>query len=251
MAHKMYEPIVYILPKPTDVDVFIANYVKDQIKRKPACVLSLPTGSTPLGMYKHLVEMYKQKTINFHQVRIFNLDEYWPIKNIDPASYASYMRINLLDHINIKKRNWDIPNGEAPDSEKESKRYELKLKRISKIDLAILGIGPGKTCHIGFNERGSSVDSVVRYIKLDEETKMINKKQFSNPEKMPQGAITQGIADILKAKEIVLVAKGESKAWGIRRTLHGEISSNAPASFLRYHPNVVFVLDHDAAKLLG
>jgi len=152
--------------------------------------------------------------------------------------------------VNIPESQRYIPNSEATDSNMEALRYEKILKQ-HQVDLAILGIGPGTTYHIGFNERGSTKDSRTRYILLDNQTRQVNSKFFPDPNEMPRGAITQGIGNILEAKKIMLLAKGENKAWGIQKTLEGPINSDAPASFLRLHPHVTFIIDKEAAKLLN
>ena len=137
----------------------------------------------------------------------------------------------------------------ASDRDTESARYE-KIIQAQEIDLGLVSIGPGKTCHIGFNEGGSALSSRVRYVEIAKETMEANARFFDDPNKVPVGAITQGVADILTAKWIIFVATGVHKAWGVRRSLQGEISSEAPASFLRYHPNVSVVLDRLAANML-
>ncbi len=244
-----YNPAVHLLDDPKAVDEYAAAIIIKQIETKPNSILSLPTGSTPEGIYKLIVAAHQKQGLDCSKLTIFNLDEYWPIKKTHPSSYYFYMRKNLIDHVNVDHKNWHIPNGEAANADKEAAHYE-KILSTTPIDMAVVGIGPGTTCHVGFNESGSALESIARYVPLDEQTKSANSKYFSDPQSMPKGAITQGIADILRAKKIILVAKGESKAWGIKRTLKGAISKEAPASFLRYHPAVEVVLDNQAASLL-
>ena len=209
----------------------------------------MPTGSTPEGMYRLLVQAYRESGLDLNQLTTFNLDEYWPLPNDHVASYASYMQRNLFQHVNIPESQRYIPNSEAQDPNIEAVCYE-EILRQHQVDLAILGIGPGNTCHIGFNERGSTADSRTRYMPLDEQTLRVNAQFFPNPDEIPHGSITQGIGNILEAQNIMLLAKGENKAWGIQRTLEGPINSDAPASFLRLHPHATFVIDRAAAKLL-
>lgn len=230
------------------VDSHAANILIDQIGVKPNSILTLPTGNTPLGMYEKLLEAYRQRRLDFRTTTVFNLDEYYPISPTHPNSYAQYMRGKLVDLVNIG--DWFIPNGGALDCNAEVERYQQLLTQHEPVDLAIVGLGPGKTCHIGFNERGSPLTSGVRYVKLDRETKESNAMLFDDPSEIPNGAITQGIADILRAKRILLIAKGPSKAWGVNRVLNGRISPTAPASFLQYHPDVTFLLDTQAAQKL-
>lgn len=244
-ALPQYVPEVLIFPNLDGVDEYTANSVIEQISRKPSSVLTLPTGNTPRGMYERLVTANQEGRLDLSQTTVFNLDEYYPIASMHPNSYTEYMRKYFINKVNI--RAWHIPNGEALDPSEEAERYAQLLDRHQSIDLAVIGIGPGTTCHIGFNERGSLVSSRVRYVALDPETRIANARLFDNPHEIPNGTLTQGVSDILQAKRILLIAKGQSKAWGINRTLTGPISSEAPASYLRYHPNVAFVLDTEAA----
>ncbi len=242
-------PEVVICDTPEEVDTYATKKLVDQMQKKPDSSLTLPTGNTPVGMYVRIVDMYKQGKIDLSKATIFSLDEYYPIESNNLNSFASFMKQNLIDHMPIGK--WYIPNGEAQDATIEAERYRQLLEHYQPIDLTVLGIGPGTTCHIGFNEKGSPIDSTVRYVKLHDETRVANSKNFLSPKEIPTGGITQGISDILQAKQILVIAKGEAKAWGVKRALHGPISSDAPASFLRLHPHVTFVIDRGAAQLLS
>ncbi len=245
----IYTPEIIVLPTPAGVDAYVADRLIKQVQQKPASVFTLPTGGTPLGVYRLLVEAYQAKRVGFSQITTLNLDEYWPILKSHPSSYAYYMNENLFDYVNVPEQNRYIPNGEAPDADIEAADFQSQLQQHT-IDLGIITLGPGETCHIGFNERGSALDSRARYVPLDEETKQANLRFFEDPNDMPTGAITQGVADILDAKRILFVATGEHKAWGVHRSLVGQIGSDAPASFLRHHPDVTVVLDQAAASLL-
>jgi len=247
---EVYTPSITVLDSPADVEASVADLLIDQISQKPNSVLTLPTGGTPIGIYGLLVAAYQARRVDFSRITTINLDEYWPIKNNHPASYAYYMNDHFFNHVNVPLENQNIPNGEAHDVDREAKRYEQVIKQHA-IDLGLITLGPGETCHIGFNERGSAEDSRVRYVPLDEQTKQANLRFFNNSEDMPEGAITQGVADILQAKRILFMATGEHKAWGVRRSLMGDISSDAPASFLRHHPNVTVIIDQAAASLLN
>jgi len=249
-GRRLFTPEILIFPTSIEVDTCAASIVAEQICRKPNSVFTLPTGSTPQKMYEILVQIHKKQALDMSNIIIFNLDEYWPIRRDHLSSYARYMRDRFISHINIHHSNWHIPNGEAIDPHEEAKRYEICMRQNGPVDLAVLGIGPGKTCHIGFNEKGSTFGSRVRYAMLDEETQKVNRNSFEQPEEMPHGAITQGVATILEADKIILIAKGEGKAWGIHRTLKGPIRSEAPSSFLRLHQKVVFILDQNAGRLL-
>lgn len=233
-----------------EVDKTAFEIVKNQLTHKQDSVLILPTGGTQIGWYKLIVEAYKNREVDFEKATIFNLDEYYPLNKNNPSSYYSYMRRNLIDHVNIKPENWHIPNCEAETSEEAVSEYQNLLNQQKQIDLAVLGIGPAATCHIGFNEQGSDENSKTRYVILDEQTSFANSVYFENEKDMPKGAITMGISDILKAGKIILLAKGREKAWGVQRSVLGPINNEAPASHLRFHPEVTFILDQEAASLL-
>lgn len=245
-----YEPQITVLENSEAVEARAAEIVIKQVLEKPDSVLTLPTGGTPIGMYALLVAAYQRGEVDFSKVTTLNLDEYWKIPKNHPASYANYMREKFFNHVNIPEERRHIPNGEADDPHTEAERY-AKLILEHEIDLGIVSIGPGETCHVAFNERGSEFDSRARPIDLDKQTMEANVVYFNNrPEDQPTRAITQGIADILSAKRILFIATGEHKSWGVHRTITGEISSEAPASFLRHHPSVTWVIDQAAASLL-
>ncbi len=242
----VYRPEIVVLPTPEEVDFYSAQTVQDQVVTKPDSILTLLTGSTPIEMYRLLVQAH----LDWSGIRIKNLDEYYPINPQHPASYAESMRRHLIDHINISPGNWEIPNGMAEDPDDESARFEQVFTEFGLVNLAVLGIGSGDTCHVGFNEKGSKRNSRTRYMRLDPQTRAANAPFFDDPNDMPEGSITQGVATILDAQRIILLAKGVHKAQGILRTLEGVIGPDAPASFLRYHPNVTFILDAAAASQL-
>lgn len=244
----IYVPEVLIFETPDEVDAYAASRVIRQITTHPASSLTVPTGNTPTGMYERLVAANSNGEVDFSQATFINLDEYYPISPDHPSSYTEYMKRNFTGRVKVGE--WHIPNGAAPDPESEARRYADLLAQRQPIDLAVIGIGPGTTCHIGFNEKGSSIDSGVRYAPLASETQAVNAQLFDDPAEIPAGTLTQGIADILGARQILLLAKGPSKAWGINRTLKGLISSDAPASFLRHHPRVTFALDKESARYI-
>ena len=246
---KVYQPEVIILPTPAEVDQFAATKFLEQVQAKPNSVLTLPTGGTPEGKYRLIVQAYRELGLDLSQLTTFNLDEYWRLASSHVASYASYMQTHLFEHVNIPSSQRHIPNSEADDPRAEAFRYDTILRQ-HHVDFAIVGLGPGTTCHIGFNEKGSAHNSRTRYMPLDGQTLQANAQYFPDPAQMPRGSITQGIGNILEAERIMLLAKGEGKAWGIQRTLEGEIGADAPASFLRLHPQVTFVVDAAAAHML-
>lgn len=245
----VYKPTIKIFPEESGVDRYVADKVIKQLSIKPDSTLTIATGSTPIGAYKLLADEYDKGNVSFKHARIFSLDEYWPIQKTNPASYAFYVQKYLIDTTDINPENCHIPDGEAPDAAEEARRYDDLLHTYPS-DLAIVGIGPGTTYHIGFNEKGSEATSHTRYVTLDPQTIGVNSQYFPNPTDIPKGAITQGIADILMAKKILLLAKGEGKAQAITRTVNGPVGPDAPSSFLRLHPNVTVVVDAGAAGKL-
>ncbi len=243
-----YKPEVVIL-NTSEVDNYGWSIFENQIKSKPNSVLTLATGSSPLGIYKLWIEAVNAG-LDCSQLTTKNLDEYVGLTKGHPQSYDQFMKDNLFDHINIPASQRFIPDTLAKEPHKEAQRYQALINKIGPSDLTILGLGPALTCHIAFNERGSKVHSGTRVIAIDEDTVQANARFFDREQDVPRLAITQGVADILNSKKIILIAKGLGKAAGIQRTLEGPINSDAPASFLRLHPNVTFIIDKDAGSLL-
>ncbi len=246
-----HQPELIIVPTPEQVDQIAAQHVIEQVLGKQDLVLILPTGNTPIGMYDIIANAYAQGAVSFSKARIFNLDEYWPLPWGHPDSYFRYMQERFYTRTDIDSERYHIPHSHVNDPEFEAYLYETLLQKYGPADLAVVGIGPGLTCHIGFNEKGSAADSRTRLVELSEETIAENKKHFSRPEDMPRTALTMGIANILATKRVILLAKGEGKAAGIQRTLEGGIGADAPASFLRFHPNATFIMDRGATHLLS
>lgn len=246
----IYKPEVIILPTPEQVDRYAGQIIVDQVAAKHDSVLTPATGSSPVGSYAFAIEAHK-KGLDFSGVVTRNLDQYWGIDRNHPLSYERFMNEVLFDYINIPESQRHIPNSEAPDPYEEAARYERILQETGTSDLVILGIGPKLTCHIAFNGPGSSLYSRTRVVENDEDTIEANAR-FCNGDKsqVPQYSITQGVANILEGRKIILIAKGFGKAAGIQRSLEGPVGSNAPASFLRLHPNVTFIIDQEAGVLL-
>jgi len=247
---RVYKPEVVELETAGLVDVYAFRVVQAQILSNRNSVLTLPTGSSPLGMYQRLIEAY-QKGLDMSGLVTRNLDEYWPLRKSHPQSYDYFMRENFFNYVNIPESHRFIENCEATDPNEEVARYQELLRATGPADLAILGIGPGLTCHIAFNEPGSSIDSRTRLVTIDEYTIKANARFFKDINEVPRQAITQGVADILESKKIIVIAKGIGKAEGIKRTLESPIGPGAPASFLRLHPHVAFFIDKEAGSLLS
>lgn len=225
-----------------------ALMVASQITLKADSNLGLATGGTPLAMYDKLIEMYREDEVDFSEVKSFNLDEYCGLKADHPNSYHYYMYNNFFKDINIKDENINIPNGDAEDFNKECRDYEESIKRARGIDLQILGIGSNG--HIGFNEPAESLNVATEVVDLTEETIEANSRYFDSKDEVPKQAISMGMATILKADRIVLLARGKNKAEAIKRTVSGKISTQVPASLLQTHPQITILLDQDAASMI-
>ncbi|WZL73020.1 glucosamine-6-phosphate deaminase [Clostridiaceae bacterium 35-E11] len=224
-----------------------AQYMLALIKEDPCAVLGLATGASPIGLYKRLVEDYRENKTNYENIKTFNLDEYIGLGSHSPQSYHYFMYTYLFKHININKKNIQIPNGFARDIKEECKRYNEKLKKYT-IDLQILGIGANG--HIGFNEPGTSFSSEVHVVKLDENTRKANARFFRSIDEVPTHSITMGIKNIMEAKKIMLLAFGSKKSKALYDMFYGEITENMPASILRTHPNITVVAEKEASSLL-
>ncbi len=226
-----------------------AIMVASQITLKPNSVIGLATGDTPLGMYEKLIEMYNENKIDFSKITTFNLDEYCGLGPDNINSYHTYMEENFFKHINIEKENVHIPNGLASSYEVECQNYEKEIKKCKGIELQILGIGSNG--HIGFNEPSNELNVSTSIVDLTEETIEANSRFFKNKEDVPRKAISMGMATILKADRIVLLASGENKAKVIKETINGKIKTSVPASLIQTHPNITIILDKDAASLIN
>ena len=222
-----------------------ASLLLAQLVTKPNSILGLATGSTPLGLYKELIEAYSRGEADFSSVISFNLDEYLGIPNTDPNSYFSFMQQNLFRHINLLKENTHLPNGMAANAQEECKNYDLLIEKAGGVDLQILGIGHDG--HIGFNEPGEAFPEGTHVETLTEETRAANARFFGSLDLVPTQAVTMGIGTIMKAHRIILMASGKDKASIIAQMVRGPITPRVPASILRFHQNTVVYLDELAA----
>ncbi|MGD2154032.1 MAG: glucosamine-6-phosphate deaminase [Gemmatimonadales bacterium] len=236
---------------PQDLAVLLADRMVEVIERETAakgrCVLGLATGSTPVGIYRELIRRYEAGEVDFSRVVTFNLDEYYPMSPYSIHSYRLYMMENLFAHLNLDPRNIHLPDGGVPRHKLEAhcRAYEEAIREAGGIDLQILGIG--RSGHIGFNEPGSSPDSRTRLITLDTITRRDAAADFFGEDNVPLEAITMGIASIMDAKEIALIATGEHKAPIVRRAVEGVVSQDVTATYLQQHPNATVYLDLAAA----
>ncbi len=245
----MQIPKVIVAPDYAHLCERVAGQISAQVQTKPNAALGLATGSTPLGVYKSLVQRYRNGELNFSDVTCFNLDEYYPMFPTSPHSYSVFMQEHLFRHINC--RRWFVPDGRAgsPAQVAQSCReYEAQIKDAGGIDLQLLGIG--RTGHIGFNEPGSPPDSRTRLVSLAPQTREDAAASFGSLSAVPQQAVSLGIGTILEARKIVLMASGAAKAEIVRAAWAGEVTGRVPASWVRTHPNADLYLDKDAASQL-
>jgi glucosamine-6-phosphate deaminase len=216
------------------------------LQTKPRAVLGMATGNTPIGVYNELIRAYRSGRVSFRQATSFNLDEYAGLPEDHPQCYHVYMRQHLFDHIDLPLERAFLPRGGAADLEEECARYDRLLEQYGSIDLQLLGIGLNG--HIGFNEPAPSLTGGTHIVKLHEETRRSNAHYFSHPDEVPTHAVTMGVAQILQARTILLVAYGAEKADIVHRALTGPITTELPASLLQLHPQVIVMLDAEAGR---
>ncbi|MDE6832279.1 MAG: glucosamine-6-phosphate deaminase [Muribaculaceae bacterium] len=234
----------------TDVSRWAANYVAARINAaKPTAehpfILGCPTGSSPLGMYRNLIELYKEGKVSFEHVVTFNMDEYCNLPREHSESYYSFMWNNFFSHINIKPENVNILNGNAADPEEECRRYEEKIASYGGIDLFMGGVGPDG--HIAFNEPGSSLTSKTRMKTLTTDTIIANSRFFEgNVDLVPKTALTVGVGTVMAAKSVMLIVNGHNKARALKHGVEGGISQMWTISALQMHPKAIIIADEAA-----
>lgn len=227
-----------------------ADYVVNKINaanptKENPFVLGLPTGSSPLGMYKGLIQAYKEGRVSFKNVVTFNMDEYVGLPEEHPESYHSFMKTNFFDHIDCPAENINILNGNADDLIAECNAYEQKIEAAGGIDLFIGGIGPDG--HIAFNEPGSSLSSRTRIKTLTTDTKVANSRFFGgNPENVPSLALTVGVGTVMSAREVLILCNGHNKSRALKAAVEGPVTQMWTISALQLHPRGIIVCD-DAA----
>ena len=211
--------------------------------------LGCPTGSSPLGLYRNLIELYKDGKVSFENVITFNMDEYVGLPEEHPESYHSFMWTNFFSHIDIKKENVHILNGNAEDLEAECAAYEQAIADAGGIDLFMGGIGPDG--HIAFNEPFSSLTSRTRIKSLTTDTIIANSRFFDNDvNKVPKTALTVGVGTVMDAKEVLIVCNGHGKARALQHAIEGAVSQEWTISALQLHPHAIIVCDEAATDEL-
>ncbi len=244
-----------VFDTPQDAARKLAAEVADLIRSRAAegkgAVLGLATGATPLPFYAELIRLHKEEGLSFANVTTFNLDEYTGLPHEHVESYWYFMHTNLFNHIDIKPENINLPCGMLPEEEipAHCQAYEDKIKACGGLDLQILGIG--RTGHIGFNEPGSDDATITRQVHLDDLTKTDAAPAFGGFDNVPSTAITMGVATIMGAKKVRLMAWGEKKASIVQKAIEGPVTVDVAASYLQKHPDAKYFLDAPAAADLA
>lgn len=239
---------VVIMADSHGVDVVAASRVADIVATKDSPVLGVATGSSPQGLYRQLQGMVGAREIAFSDATAFALDEYVGLPESHPASYASVVAETVTQPLGFAAENVHVPlvRGDPPD--KVAARYDTAIARAGGVDLQVLGIGANG--HIGFNEPTSSLASRTRVKTLSAQTRHDNARFFASPEDVPTHCITQGLATILEARSIVLVASGAAKAAAVAAAVEGPLTAMVPASVLQTHPDATIIVDEQAASRL-
>lgn len=243
-----------IQPDISAISTWVANYIATSINEfSPSedqpFVLGLPTGSTPLGTYKKLIDLYNAGQVSFKDVVTFNMDEYVGITKDHLQSYYSFMWDNFFAHIDIIPENANILNGNAPDLKAECEAYENKIKSVGGIQLFLGGIGADG--HIAFNEPGSSLHSRTRIKTLTEDTIIVNSRFFDNDiNQVPKLALTVGVGTVMDAKEVLIIVNGHNKARALRHAVEGSVNHMWTISALQLHPKGIIVCDESATDEL-
>jgi glucosamine-6-phosphate deaminase len=233
-------------PTPETAARALAVDVAGAMADDPSIVLALPTGRTPIRFYRELAALHRKQAVDFSRVTTFTLDEFTGIAPSDARSYRAFMQRHLFDHVNASPRRLHFLNGAAADADAECRRYERAIARAGGIDLMILGLG--RNGHIGFNEPGPALAARTHRARLDPSTRASNQALFGGRlERVPTDALSMGMATILQARRVVLIATGAKKSAAVRRTLEGPITTELPASFLQLHPDVTVMLDPAAS----
>lgn len=243
-----------VFPRASQASVAAAQEIAESIRQRARegrpCVLGLATGSSPVGIYDELVRMHREEGLSFANVITFSLDEYYPMRPDQLQSYARFVREHLIDHVDIDPASVHVPDGtiEKQQASASCQRYEQQITDAGGIDIQLLGVS--RTGHIGCNEPGSELTSRTRMITLDRVTRIEAASDFFGAENVPRHAVTMGVATILEARRILLIAFGEGKAGIVAKAIEGDATPAVPVSFLQHHGNAEVLLDEAAASTL-
>lgn len=239
---------ILVFEKEEHLDAYVGEYICHFIRNHSQPVIGFATGSTPLGVYRYFIDNYQAQKVSFRQVKAFNLDEYVGLTPSHPRSFASAMKNELFSHIDILPENINALDGSKEDMIQECQRYE-SLIDANPIDIQILGIGMDG--HIAYNEPGSPLDGGCHVVDLHQESIESSLDYgFDHIEEVPTQGVTQGIGTIMKAKQLIMMAKGQKKADLVKRMIYGEVTPDFPSSIIQRHPNVIVCLDRSAASQL-
>ena len=233
---------------PEEMGKAAADEFEAVICRKPACVMGLATGSTPLPLYRELVAREQAGKLDFSRVRSANLDEYKGLAPDHPQSYRRFMQENLFDHISIKLENTIVPDGLAADIPAMCEAYERRIEDWGGVDIQLLGLGHDG--HIGFNEPCDHFPVMTYEVKLTEMTREANKRFFSSIDEVPTAAITMGIGTVMATPKIVMIITGADKAEILHKVFFGPVTPEGPGSILQFHHDVTLICDEAAARFV-
>jgi glucosamine-6-phosphate deaminase len=240
---------VIILPSADEAGALVAETFVDLVRQRPDAVLGFATGSTPLSSYRAIAARVREECIDVRQVQGFALDEYVGLQDGHPQSYRSVITREVGAPLGLRPELVHVPRASSADLSSAGADYEAAITRAGGVDLQILGIG--RTGHIGFNEPGSSLASLTRVKTLTESTRADNARFFDSPDEVPLHCITQGIGTILRARHLVLLAFGESKAPALAAAVEGPVTASQPGSAIQLHPRTTVIVDEAAASQLA
>ncbi len=250
----MRRPSIRIYETSLEASLMVASEVASEIQllvtAHGSAVLGLPTGATPVAVYREWCRMHREEGMDWRKIHTFNLDEYWPLSKSSQHSYHCFMEEQLFIPARFDLRRTNIPSGmvSRDQTRQHCEDYEEAIEKAGGIDIQILGVGPNG--HLGFNEPGSPRESRTRLVELSESTRKRAQPGFKGME-VPRFSLTMGLGTILESSRIYLLAFGKDKASAIRGALEGPVHVASPCSFLREHPSVEWVLDKPAALELG
>lgn len=226
-----------------------ADRFQELLCTKPACVLGLATGSTPIPLYRELIAREQAGRIDFSRVRSVNLDEYKGLAPDHPQSYRRFMQENLFDHISIRPENTYVPDGLATDVDAMCSAYERTIEDLGGVDLQLLGLGHDG--HIGFNEPGDHFPACTHETALAEITRQANARFFTSEAEVPTAAYTMGVGTVMAARRILMIVTGADKSDILHKAFFGPVTPWVPASILQFHPDVTLICDRAAWDGVG
>lgn len=239
---------VILVETETEGALLAARLIRRQVAGRPASVLGLATGSTPLPVYAELVRMHREEGLRFRECTTFNLDEYVGLGPDHPCSYRRYMEEHLFSRVDLDPQRTHVPDGLTPDIPAFCADYERRIAEAGGLDLQLLGLGPDG--HLGFNEPTSSLSSRTRLKTLTAHTMSANRRSFPPGEEVPRHVLTMGLGTIMEARRCLLLAFGPRKAPAVARMVEGPVTAMVPASILQFHPRATVLVDEEAARHL-